>query len=109
MTSIAFIALFISLVCILPAWLIADSVALRFLVMFIGLFSAVYAIQDVYDDGVAVFDNGVVQPHEVGSDANAYACLMIEPPEVDARDTEDISADKARAYEKKVWRRTKRQ
>lgn len=64
------IALFISIGCILPGWLIADSVGLRFVIMFIGLFSAVYAVQDIYDDGVK-------HRHMSGSDAHNYASLLV--------------------------------
>jgi hypothetical protein len=59
---------------IIPAWFAANSVALRYIVMFIGLFSAIYAVQDVHDDGVKKYQ-------AVGSDAKVYASLMIPPPE----------------------------
>lgn len=38
------------------AWLAWDSLCLRFVVLFMGWMSALYAVWDVYDDGVRAWD-----------------------------------------------------
>jgi hypothetical protein len=38
------------------AWLACDSICLRFVVLFMGWMSALYAVWDVYDDGVRAAD-----------------------------------------------------
>jgi hypothetical protein len=50
------------------AWYIADSIALRYLILFFGVMSATYAIWDVWTDGVVNGDEG-------GSDCAAMAEL----------------------------------
>jgi len=46
-------------------WLVADSVALRFLILFIGVMSCLYCVWDIIDDTVARKSNS--------SDATAFA------------------------------------
>jgi hypothetical protein len=87
-------------VCILPGWLLSDSIGLRYIIMFIGLFSAVYAVQDIYDDGVK-------HRHISGSDANAYASFMIGEPSIDYEDGN--WQEQLDEYEARLQSRTKRE
>lgn len=67
--------------------------------MFIGLFSAVYAVQDIYEDGI-------VNKHSPGSDANAYATLLVVKPFSGRNDPERQT--KIADYDKRLSRKTKR-
>lgn len=62
---ILFIAI-ILLAILFVAWYFSDSIALRFIILFLGVMSSLYAIVDVWVDGV-------VHKKDAGSDCRVFA------------------------------------